>query len=396
MSPAPNRTFLLCFLAGMCEGYDLLVAGIAAPKFAPFFELEPSRLGAVFAATTFGLFIGALCGGRLADRLGRKRVLVASLLVFGAFSIATALVNDVAMLLAMRFLVGLGLGGALPNMLALNAEAASPDRTAVRTTMLGSAMPIGGGAVALLVVTSPSIDWRTMFWIGGLAPIAVALLIWATLSESAAFQHTRSAKAPTNARLALADEGRLKISLLLWTSSFFTSLVLYMMVNWLPSLMEAKGFARNEAAAISMLMTIGGGASGFVFGLLIARAGKRSGLYALTWAGMFASIMGLALAPHEFVFAAAGGAGIGFFLSAGQFLLYALGAEIYPTAVRSTGIGFAVGIGRLGAVFGPLLAGVLLARWPDPTMVIIATAPLIIIALIATAALPAPRLDSKA
>jgi AAHS family 3-hydroxyphenylpropionic acid transporter len=328
MTAAPNRTFLLCFLAGMCEGYDLLVAGIAAPKFAPYFELEPARLGAVFAAATFGLFIGAILGGRIADRFGRKSVLVASLLLFGIFSIGTALVHDVGPFLLMRLLVGLGLGGALPNMLALNAEAAPPEHTAIRTTMLGSAMPFGGGAVALIVVSSPEIDWRTMFWIGGLAPIVVALLIWAALPESAAFKQIRTAQAPSNARLAIAGEGRLKPSVLLWISSFFTSLVLYMMVNWLPSLMEAKGFARSEAAAISMLMTIGGGASGFVFGALIARVVKRSGLYAWTWAGMLASIIGLAIAPHQFAFAAAGGAAIGFFLSAGQFLLYALGAEI--------------------------------------------------------------------
>lgn len=387
MTIAPRRTFLLCFLAGACEGYDMLVAGVAASRFAPHFGLEPAQLGAVFAAATFGLFVGALSGGQFADRFGRKSVIVAALAVLGIFSIASAFATNVESLLLMRLLVGLGLGGALPNLLSLVAETGRADLASMRTTMLGSAMPVGGGVVALLVVAQPDIDWRTLFWIGGVAPLIVAAVMLFALPESKAFRENRVARAPTSARLALAGDGRLALSLLLWSSSFFTSLVLYMMVNWLPSLMEAKGFSRGDAAAISMLMTVGGGAAGFIFGGLILHWSDRRSLYALTWAGMLISVVGLGFAPQSMMLAGLAGLAIGFFLSAGQFLLYTAGAEIYPAAVRSTGVGFSVGIGRLGAVAGPLLAGLLLSIWPNPSTAILAVSPLLLLALSSAIAL---------
>ena len=381
-SRSPALVFFLCFLAGLCEGYDMLVAGITAPKFAPVFHLDPAQLGAVFSASTFGLFVGAIMGGRTADHVGRRGVIIVSLVFLGIFSIATALVSDLNALLLMRFLTGIGLGGALPNLLALTNESSRPDKAATRVTMLGSAMPFGGGIVVGLLIARPDIDWQTVFWIGGLAPLGVAALMLVLLPESEAFRSHRAAGTRSNIATALGGDKRLGASLLIWGSSFFTALALYMMINWLPSLLVGKGFARPDASKIAMLMTIGGAASGFAFGAL-ARMKRRGLLYVVTWLGMVASVAGLAAAGRDVIMACLASFGIGFFISGGQFLLYALATELYPPPVRGTGVGFAVGIGRLGAVAGPLLAGALLMSRQDVGTVMLAVVPLILISLFA-------------
>ncbi|HTM82279.1 MFS transporter [Asticcacaulis sp.] len=379
---SPALVFALCFIAGLCEGYDLQSAGIAAPKFAPVFHLDPTHLGWVFSASTLGLFIGALIGGRLADQIGRRGVLIASMLIFGLFSIGTALVSDTNSLLLMRFLTGLGLGGAMPNLIALTAEAGRPERAAVRVTMLSSAMPFGGFLVGALMVARPDIDWKAVFWIGGLAPIAVAALMLFALPESEAFTHNRAQGIRADIPKALAGEKRLTPTLLMWAAAFFTSLALYLLINWLPSLLVSKGFLKADASKIIMVLTLGGAASGFVFGAL-ARVRRRSVLYLLTWLGMIISVAGMAVVSHNIALACLAGFGIGFFLSGGGFLLYALATELYPSAGRATGLGFLVGASRLGAVAGPLLAGMLLTADRDAGEVMLSLVPLIAIALVA-------------
>jgi AAHS family 3-hydroxyphenylpropionic acid transporter len=374
--------FCLCFIAGLCEGYDLQSAGITAPKFAPVFHLAPTQLGWVFSASTFGLFIGALAGGRLSDRIGRRGVLIASMVIFGLFSIGTALVTDTNSLLLMRFLTGLGLGGALPNLIALTAESSPPGQAAMRVTMLSSAMPFGGFLVGGLMVAKPDIDWQTVFWIGGIAPILVAGLMVFTLPESAAFRSNRETGVTVNILNALAGETRLGATLLMWTSAFFTSLALYLLINWLPSLLVGKGFIKADASKIVMVLTLGGAASGFVFGALV-RVRQRGWLYFCTWLGMAASVAWMAMISHNIALACAAGFGIGFFLSGGGFLLYALSTELYPSQVRGTGVGFLVGVSRLGAVAGPLLAGMLLTADRDASEVMLALVPLIGVALLA-------------
>jgi len=379
---ASARVFALCFVAGLCEGYDMLVAGVTAPKFAPVFGLDPEQLGWVFSASTFGLFVGAVIGGRLADHVGRRAVVIGSLVLLGIFSIGTALVDDLGPLLAMRFLTGLGLGGTLPNILALTHESSRPHQATMRVTMLGSAMPFGGALVGLLMVVAPDLDWRTVFWIGGLAPLAVAAVMLFALPESQDFRQRSIATARASVATALGGDRRLLASILIWTGSFFTALTLYMMINWLPSMLTGKGFDKPQVGAVVMMLTVGGAASGFVFGAL-TRLQRRGLLFVVTWLGMVASVVGMALAPHAIALMCAAAFGIGFFVSGGQFLLYALATELYPPRVRGTGVGFAVGIGRLGAVAGPLLAGGLLMANQDASAIMLAVVPLILASMAA-------------
>ena len=384
--------FPLGCLAALCEGYDLQSAGLTAPKFAPLFHLDPAHLSWVFTANTIGLFIGAVAGGRIADTFGRRIVLIASMALFGVFSLATALSVDSQTLVVMRFLTGLGLGGALPNLIALTAESTAPETAATRVTLLSAAMPGGGGIASALLAFIPSLDWRTIFWIGGFAPIAVAAVMLMALPESPAF--TGRVKTDRVATVtALTGNGRTATTLRLWAAFFLTLMVLYLLLNWLPVLLVSKGYSKPEAAMVALSFTIGGVLGSIVIGRLARRA-KRWRVYLATWIGMALSMGGLGVISHNLPLGLLAGFGVGIFVNGGQFLLYGLSAEPYPAALRGTGVGFAVGVGRFGSIAGPLFAGWLLASGKDAGTVLTCIVPLILLALVAV--LPLARRVTKA
>jgi len=378
MRRQPDRLsliFPLGCLAALVEGYDLQSAGLTAPKFAPIFHLDPAHLSWVFTANTIGLFIGAVFGGRMADHIGRRAVLIASMLVFGVFSIATAVSPDSPSLIAMRFLTGLGLGGALPNLIALTAESSTPDRAATRVTLLSAAMPGGGDIASALLAFIPSLDWRVIFWLGGMAPIAIACVMWAVLPESPAFRHGDPADR-TKTLAALTKEGRTATTLRLWAAFFLTLMVLYLLLNWLPVLLVSKGYSKPEAAMVALSFTVGGVLGSLIIGRL-ARQARRWRVYLATWIGMALSMGGLGLIGHTLPLGLLAGFCVGVFVNGGQFLLYGLSAEPYPAALRGTGVGFAVGVGRFGSIAGPLFAGWLLTSGKDAGTVLIGVVPLI-------------------
>ena len=372
------RTFVLCVLAALAEGYDLQSAGVAAPRFAPLFHLDPAHLTWVFGGNTFGLFVGAIAGGRLADQFGRRGVLIASLAAFGAFSIATAFAPDASLLIAMRFLTGLGLGGALPNIIALTAEAGQDAHAARRVTLVSSGMPFGGAVAGLVMATWPGIGWQAIFWIGGLLPLVLAVVMIKALPESQTFVRQDR----IDARQALWGEGRSLTTLLLWLAFFFTLLVLYLMLNWLPSLLVTRGFTRPQATLAALSFTLGGGIGGLIIGSM-AGIRWRGWLCAVTWLGMAAGMAWLASVGHDVTQAYVAAFVAGLFVIGGQFLLYGLSAEPYPPELRATGVGFAVGVGRLGSIAGPLFAGVLLTSGGDPRTVLLGLVPMILVATFA-------------
>lgn len=176
-------TLGLCFLAALAEGFDIQSMGVAAPRMAPALALSRDQLGPVFSASTLGLLMGAVAFGRLADRVGRKFTLVLSLAIFGVFSAATAGAWSFASLLTIRLLAGLGLGGALPNLIALSAEAVEEDNQARLVTLVTSGFPFGA---ALASGVAAFAGWRTIFWVGGATPLVLAPLMAAALPKSAA------------------------------------------------------------------------------------------------------------------------------------------------------------------------------------------------------------------
>lgn len=371
-------TVALCFLVALVEGFDIQSMGVAAPTLGPALKLSREALGPVFSASVFGLFLGAAVLGRAADIVGRKWTLVVSLAVFGVFSIATAFAHDLPTLLWIRVLTGLGLGGAMPNIISLASECAPPQRRASVVTLMTSGLPFGG-AVASAV--SAAWGWKEIFYLGGAAPLLLIPLVAFGMPESRAFLDRNARRKEHGGRRAsslhvLFGGGRALTTLLLWIAFFFTLLVLYLLLNWLPLLMQSKGIASRDASLVSLLFNIGGGIGTIVLAVLLDR-GRRWPLITLSYAGMAAGLAGLAFAGADLAASAAAGAAAGFFVIGAQLALYGLAPEFYATEMRGTGVGAAVALGRLGAVAGPMLAAALLAASSDTTVVLLAILPVV-------------------
>lgn len=377
-------TLGLCFAIALIEGLDLQSVGVAAPRMAREFNLSVSQMGLAFSAGTFGLLPGAMFGGRLADRIGRKRVLVISACLFGLLSIATALVSDFQTLVIVRVLTGIGLGGALPNLIALSSEAVSPRSRSTAVSVMYCGIPFGGViASAIGVLSAGDAEWRHIFYVGGAGPLILVPLLLAFLPESKAFEKASrdgSVKpAPVGEILFGASRGF--TTLQIWISYFCTLIVLYFLLNWLPSLMAARGLARAEVGYVQVFFNVGGGIGALCIGMLMDRM-RASVVVAGMYIGIIASLAALSMAPG-FTALTVSAFFAGMFVIGGQSVLYALSAAFYPTAMRGTGVGAAVAVGRIGSVVGPLAAGQLLAMGRSSSVVIGASIPVTLIAAIA-------------
>ncbi|WLH86931.1 3-(3-hydroxy-phenyl)propionate transporter MhpT [Pseudomonas sp. FP2338] len=380
---SPSRrstlTIALCFIVALIEGFDLQAAGTAAAGLRQTFALDPKMLGWVFSVGIIGLLPGAFFGGWVADRIGRKKILVSAVLLFGLFSLSTAFVESYSSLLLVRFLTGLGLGAALPNLIALCAEAVSERNRGTAISVMYCGVPLGG-ALAALVAMFSSEHWQTTFIIGGLAPLLAVPLMILLLPESSAFR--QQLDNPHGARpstgQALFGEGRARTTLALWLSYFFTLTVMYMLLNWLPSLLLEQGFSKPQAGMVQMLFNIGGALGSLLGGVLLDRCNAVKVVLSV-YAGLLAALAGVGLSVGIVPMAIAGFAA-GLFVMAAQLVLYASAPPSYPTSVRATGVGAAVAVGRLGSVAGPLAAGQLLAAGAGTAGVLLATSPGVVIA----------------
>jgi len=379
-SRRPTLTIALCFIVALIEGFDLQSAGTAATGLRQTFELDPKLLGWVFSASIVGLLPGAFFGGWLADRVGRKKVLVAAVILFGVFSLWTAYVENYSHLLLARLMTGLGLGAALPNLIALCAEAVGEQRRSTAISIMYSGVPLGGALAAVVAMFSHD-HWQMTFIIGGLAPLAAVPLMIALLPESRAFQQSGTLLQRPSTSTALFGEGRAGATLLLWLAYFFTLTVMYMLLNWLPSLLIGQGFSKPDAGLVQMLFNIGGALGSLLGGVLLDR-GNPQRVTLCIYAGLLASLAGLGVSAGVGAMAIAGFAA-GLFVLAAQLVLYALAPPLYPTAVRATGVGAAVAIGRLGSVSGPLAAGQILAAGAGTAGVLLAASPGLVVAALA-------------
>ncbi|AIO28487.1 3-(3-hydroxy-phenyl)propionate transporter MhpT [Burkholderia cepacia] len=381
--PAVATTLGLCFAIALLEGLDLQSVGVAAPRMAHEFGLSVSQMGLAFSAGTFGLLPGAMLGGWLADRVGRKHVLIASVCLFGLLSIATAQVSSFAMLVAVRALTGLGLGGAMPNLIALSSEAVDARSRSSAVAVMYCGIPFGGVIASLIgVLLAGDTEWRHIFYVGGVGPLLLAPLLLALLPESRAFLDvSASGAARPGVGQTLFGGSRTGTTLALWLSYFCTLIVLYFLLNWLPSLMAAKGLARSQAGIVQIFFNIGSGLGVLGIGMSMDRL-RPSRVVGGMYAGIVLSLAALAIAPGLLWLSAAAFAA-GMFVVGGQSVLYALAAIYYPTAMRGTGVGSAVAVGRLGSVVGPLAAAELLAMGRSASVVIGASIPVTLVAAVA-------------
>ena len=376
---AAGVTLVLCLLVAMVEGIDIQSIGVAAPRLAPEFKLGHEQLGYVLAAGPLGLFLGAGVGGRLADRFGRKHVLMAAMALFGLFTLATVVCDGYGSLLAVRLLTGLGLGGALPNLIALTAEAVGPPRRNATVGLTAGGMPLGAIAVSFVAThwAGPA-EWRMIFWMGGVAPLVLALLLWLALPESKRFQAVKAQGVRVPILKALFGEGRAKASLTIGASFFCSALVLYLMLNWLPTLMVGKGFTKPESAWIQGGFNIGGAIGAVALGWLMDRKGRALVMLA-SWLLIAGSLVALGAMGHDLTQACLVGFVAGAFVAGVPLILFGLASEAYATAFRGTGVGFCVSLGRMGSIAGPLAAAALISGGRSPSEVLTAFLPVVAI-----------------
>lgn len=334
-------TLFLCFCTATIEGIDLQSMGIAAPKLGPEFHLAAGQLGNVLLASPLGLFFGAFIGGRLADGWGRKVALMLAMAVFGIFQLCTVWAPGYEALIVIRFLCGLGLGGALPNLIALVAEASGGKNNLLNVVITAAGMPTGGALASYIAFAGGEAgDWRVVFYVGGIAPLILAPVMAFALPESRRFQEAKAAAAEAGRKLnsfvALFGEDRAVTTGLLWVGFFFTTLVTYLLLNWLPTLMVSKGFTRTEASFIQIWFNLGSAAGSILLGWLMQRRPSRTILF-VCYAGVAVSLLGLMQVHKDMLLAIIGEAVVGAFLLGGQYILYGLTPAFYRTESRGTG-----------------------------------------------------------
>ncbi|MGO2769094.1 3-(3-hydroxy-phenyl)propionate transporter MhpT [Pseudomonas taetrolens] len=375
-----KRTIALCFLVALMEGLDLQASGIAAQGMAAAFNLDKVHMSWVFSAGIFGLLPGAFVGGWLADRIGRKRVLMASVALFGLFSLITALAWDFNSLLIARCLTGVGLGAALPNLIALTSEVAGPRLRGAAVSMMYCGVPLGAALAAVIGIADLAGGWQVVFYVGGVVPLLIVPLLGVYLSESLLFRSAKDS-APTGVVQGLFRDGAALPTALIWVSYFFTLMVVYILINWLPSLVVGQGFSGRQASWVMLALQVGAAVGTLFLGWVMDRLPAWA-LSALIYLGLLASLTALGLADHLQSMLLAGFVA-GFFATGGQCVLYALAPHFYRPSIRATGVGSAVAIGRLGAMSGPLVAGKMLVLGTGTTGVMLASAPGIVLAAVA-------------
>lgn len=379
-------TLGLCFVATIFEGLDLQSMGVAAPGLVAEYSLQSNQMGLIASASSVGLLIGAMLGGVISDYIGRKQVLVSCVIAFALMSILTPFAWDVNSLLAVRFLTGLGMGGALPMIIAIAAEAVRPQFRAGAVTMMYCATPIGGFIATMVALASG--DWRYIFYVGGIAPLLFAPILYRYLSESEVFKQAKAAalaagdKAnPHSVTGTLFGGGRGVPTSMIWIGFLCSVAILYLLLNWLPLLLVGKGFSKDEASAVQLAFNAGGATGALLLGWLITRINART-VFAVTCVAIAGALIGLAMLSHNMVGAIFAGLVVGMFANGFVFLLYGQAGSYYPTVCRGTGVGAAVAMGRVGAILGPVLAGILLSADKSSSEVLLYILPVVVIAAI--------------
>src|SRR3984893_1847052 len=355
---------LTCAAVLFLDGFDTQAIGYVAPALAKEWGLTKGALGPVFSAGLFGLMIGALLFGPLADRVGRKKIIILSTLAFGIGALVTALVQDLNTLLAIRFLTGLGLGGAMPNAIAMTSEFNPRRRRATMVMIMFCGFSVGaalGGLLAAALI--PQFGWRSVFVVGGIAPLLLVPILARRLPESVRFLaltgranervaqllgliNPKAAFAPATRFvihepelagipvLHLFKSGRTLVTLLLWVVFFMSLLDLYFLSNWLPTVLNDLGASVSAAAAIGSMLQVGGVVGTFALGSIIERFSFRA-LALVYFIAVFA-VGAIGQLGHSVVFVTMAIFAAGFCIVGGQIAANALAAGFYPTSVTAT------------------------------------------------------------
>jgi len=379
--PRQKLYIFLTALTIIFDGIDNQLLGVAAPAMMRDWTLTPGAFAPVLAAGMIGMMLGGAIAGLVGDRLGRRFALIGSVLVFGVLTAVVAIVDNLWALATLRFLAGLGLGGAMPNAAALASEYVPKRHRPFAVTLTIVCVPLGGTLAAFVSgYVMPVLGWRALFALGGILPVLVALILIKFLPESPRFLSRHPERWPALAQtlrkighdipdgstfVDLTEHAAVKASIgslfalefrretiALWGAMFACMLAVYTAFNWVPSLLAADfglAVASNGLAAFNF----GGVAGAVCGGLVIARIGSRPTMLTMAAGAVVGTLM-LAATP---ISAATSAASLvlmlgftGAMINAIQTTLYALAAHVYPTTIRATGVGTAVAFGRIGGV----------------------------------------------
>lgn len=373
------RTVVLCFLVALCEGFDIQAAGIAAAGLRHELHPSPQVLGFFFSAIGAGLFLGALIGGRASDLLGRKPVFVASIAAFGLCCLLTSFAPDMLSLIATRFLAGLGLGSAMPNLIALATDASGPSHRSGSMAAAYIGLPLGGVVASLFVSTLPLDSWRLVFRVGGIAPLVLVPLIIrylpATRREA---DLVPGANLRATAMQVLFGKGRTATTGLLWVAFFLIVLTLHLMLNWLPLLLMGRGLSGSYAVLSQAAFSIGAALTGLAVGSLLDSRWKRAAI-TVSVVALPAILLVTATCPPWAGLLMALAFLLGGSITSEQIIILAVIGARYDIASRGTATGAAVAVGRMGSLVGPLVAGMLLAAGRSPAQVMIGILPIVLV-----------------
>jgi MFS transporter, AAHS family, 4-hydroxybenzoate transporter len=378
-----------CFLIVLIDGYDQVAVAYSAPALIAAWHTNAAGFGHVFGFGLFGVLVGSLLLGFSGDRFGRRRTIIYGTLWFGLLTLASARASSLGEMTLLRFLAGIGMGGVVPNTVALVSEYAPKARRATWITLMFSGFSIGaggGGAVASWLL--PHYGWQVIFVVGGIAAVAVAFASFALLPESIRFlimngrdpqQIARLARrlgadesANAAARYLLDDESQTRrasvaalfgnelrlVTPLLWIVFVLNSLALHFLQNWLPILLSLSHLEPVRAAQVAMMFPVGGTVGALALSRCVDRYGMAVVLTLAVLGCPIAASLGMSM-PVALLFAAVFASGV--CVIGTQFGLYAVAGIVYPTTLRSAGVGSAIGVGKLGSVAGSMLGGILLA-----------------------------------
>ncbi|MEG0002538.1 MAG: MFS transporter [Comamonas sp.] len=420
----------ICMMLIMLDGFDVLVMAFTASAVAAEWQLNGAQLGVLFSSGLIGMAIGSLFVAPLADRLGRQPVVLLCLVVVSVGMLLSAMARSHIELAALRAITGVGIGGMLASVGVITSEFASQKWRSTAIALQATGYPIGatlGGLMAAWLLTHHG--WRSVFVFGGLATaLMIPVVLW-RLPESVDFllgrrparaleklnrlmalmgqaqvsqlPVQRAGEAPQgNTVAALFRNGLARPTLILWGSFFLLMFSVYFSLSWTPKLLVQAGMSTQQGVTGGVLLNLGGIVGGSLFGFLALKAKLKHLVFGcMLLYALFTALFGAASANLGFAFATA--VGLGVFLFASMAGLYGLVPATYPAAVRATGMGWAIGIGRIGAIVAPFMAGLLLdGGWSPASLYYVFALPLVAAALAvlatgaAQAQVPAARIAS--
>ena len=383
------RVIICCFLVVMMDGFDTAAIGFIAPAIREHWQLSAADLAPLFGAGLLGLTAGALLCGPLSDKLGRKRVIEWCVALFGLFSLLSAFSPNLEMLIVLRFLTGLGLGGAMPNTITMTSEYLPSRRRGALVTLMFCGFTLGsalGGIVSAQLVAV--IGWHGILVLGGVLPLALFFGLLVALPESPRWlvrrqrpqaQISRTVSAMTGERYentefwldepAATQKGsisqlfagrQLTITLMLWVVFFMSLLIIYLLSSWMPTLLNHRGIDLQHASWVTAAFQVGGTLGALMLGVLMDKF-NPFWVLAVSYALGAVCIVMIGLSENGLWMMALAIFGTGIGISGSQVGLNALTATLYPTQSRATGVSWSDAIGRCGAIVGSVSGGVMMA-----------------------------------